>query len=490
MLNRPSVPQTGFRCDDVWVSFGATRALAGVSLAVAPGQVVGLMGHNGAGKSTLLNVATGAMRPDRGAIRVGDRQAARFGDPRYFADLGVTVIHQEPALAPNLSIFDNLIVARSSGRNRAKTRRRAAEVMSALGLAHDLDLPVSVLSLGERQMVDLARGMMTGHIDALLLDEPAAALGAEETAVLHDRIRWFTSQGTAVVYVSHRLPDILDICDRIVVLREGRVVMDQERKGFTSKTLAVALAPESAQQEARSRVAVGPELLTIRRGDKEMRFRRGEIVGLFGVAGGSQFEVLDSLFQGGPGVEATLSGHVYRPTGPADAISSGVYLVPGDRERDGLVPGMSAIDNVFLPWNSQLTSGGRLRSSKMRKKYAEIRGELGIRGPDGDAPIASFSGGNRQKHLLARWVSVRKPELLLLAQPTQGVDEAAKADIRRVVRGVAESGVAVVVASAESDELSSLCDRVYVLAVDGVHEVEASEDFDEELLSLISGERA
>lgn len=487
-MNRYADNVGGIAFRDISVTYGPTRALDGVNLAVVPGQVVGLMGHNGAGKSTLLNVATGAVKPDRGTIVLGDQQVQKYGDPRYFAELGITVIHQEPALAPNLSILDNLTLARSRTGDQADIRAQARAVLARLGIERDIRTPVSMLSLGERQMVDLARGLLPGEIKVLLLDEPAAALGPGETQTLHQTVRSLASAGTAVVYVSHRLPDILDICSRIVVLREGKKVLEAERSHYTSSTLAKALAPDT---EAASRTRVFKEAdqaVEIPWGRQRIAAAQGEVLGLFGVAAGEQFEILKRLYGLGSPLRMYLNGRSFSAFSPAHARSAGIHLVPPDRERDGLVPQMSAVDNVFLPWLRDGRAADVRTRGQRAERYENIRQTFAIRGPGGDAPITSFSGGNRQKHLLARWMSVVPPKVLLLAQPTQGVDEAAKSDIRRAIYQLAERGVCIVVASAESDELSSLCDRVIVMSGDRMTEVLPSDQYDSHLLEALSRE--
>lgn len=455
--------------DGVSVEFGATRALASLDLRLEAGQIIGLLGHNGAGKSTLVNVVTGALAPSSGRIQL-DGETLRLSGPRDAARHGISVIHQTPALAPNLSVRDNLFLGQATtGRSRAE-RARAADALARLGAdGIDLDARVDTLGFGERQMVDLARGLMRGDVRVLLLDEPTAALGQAETDTLHALIRRLAAAGTTVVYVSHRLPDIVDVCDRIVVLRDGTLVDDRPVDGLDATTLARALAPELVEQ-AWTPVTGGERVLTVERLGVEAR--AGEVVGLFGVAAGEQFDLLRSLSGDGPtAVDARLGDAVYRPASPSAAIAAGVHSVAADRDRDGLVPSMSAIDNVFLPWRGRRVDAPdaetrrRLATRAGRAAaYLDMRDELGVRGPGALSPVSAFSGGNRQKHLLAAWLFPVRPRLLLLAQPTQGVDVAAKEDIRRAVRAAAAQGACVLVASAESDEIAGLCDRAYVLS--------------------------
>lgn len=465
----------------VSVLFGATQALRNLNLSIRAGEIVGLLGHNGAGKSTVLNVATGAVTMSSGCMRLDGAEVPQPLGPKFASDLGLAVIHQEPALAQNLSVMDNLLLMKEVAGGRGQRRETASAALARIDSsgAIALDQPVSSLSLGERQMVDLARGSLSGDVRVLFLDEPTAALGERETRALHALIRDFAERGTAVVYVSHRLPDILDVCTRIVVLRNGALVEDQPSARLTPKMLAHALAPDLDESET---AATDPGEVALEVAlDEGLRFCKGEVVGLFGMAAGPQFELLDRLFGLGSAPPAKLNGLPYRPRRPAAAIAQGVHLVPGDREQDGLVAGMSAYDNVALPW---MGLRGATRDS-LQEAYRLSRRAFNVFGPGAEAPIAEFSGGNRQKHLLSRWIFPVSPTVLLLAQPTQGVDISAKRDIRKVVRQLAASGCAIVVASAETDEIATLCDRAYVFGGGTTCELQKSADFDAQLLNTL-----
>lgn len=466
--------------EDVSVSFGATKALSNVSFSVREGEIVGLLGHNGAGKSTLFNVTSGAVSASSGSVRIDGHGVGGDLSPRKAAELGITVIHQEPALAPNLSVLDNLFLSRRVQRGTDK-KEEARRALARVGADVPLDMPVDSLSLGDRQLVDLARGVLSGDMKILLLDEPTAALGKTETDFLHALIRDFAAQGVAVVYVSHRLPDIMEVCTRIVVLRAGELVVDDPTDTFSPERLAKALVPDLRQAKT-IETSPGGAVLAYDAPGGEIAVRSGEVVGLFGMAGGEQFEIAARLGGAGDQTEYEFLGEKIRVSHPRQAMRRGIFFVPPDRDKEGLIATETAKDNVLFPWYGE--KGGWWVSQKTgRVAYERARRKLDIQGPDGNAEIAQFSGGNRQKHLLARWIYPAEPELLILSQPTQGVDVGAKLDIVEAVRTAARDGAAVVVVSSESDEIASMCDRSYVLTESCVSSIDSSADFNTDLLS-------
>lgn len=466
--------------DKISVSFGATRALSEVSFSVAPGEIVGLLGHNGAGKSTLFNVTSGAISASSGSFTVEGRDVGKSLSPREANDLGISIIHQEPALAPNLSVLDNLFLARSVNHGVDK-RTEARRALARVGADLPLDLPVESLNLGQRQLVDLARGTLSGQMKVLLLDEPTAALGKAETDSLHALIRNFADQGVAVIYVSHRLPDIIEACTRIAVLRGGELVVDGPVRDFTPERLAEALVPKLRQAEL---IETSPAeiVAAIETHDGPVTVRAGEVVGLFGMAGGEQFDIASQLGGAAGSAEFEFCGETVRIKSPREAIRKKIFYLPPDRDKDGLIATETAKDNVMLPWYGD--AGGFWVSPRSgHDVYETSRRELQIQGPTGSAEITQFSGGNRQKHLLARWLYPAEPKLLVLAQPTQGVDVGAKLDIVEGVRTAAKNGAAVLVASSESDEISSMCDRSYVMAQERISSVEKTDEFNAVLLA-------
>lgn len=468
----------------ITVDFGATRALHDITLRVPPGQIVGLLGHNGAGKTTLFNVISGVITATSGSFLIDGMAAGHGLTPRDAADLGIAIIHQEPALVPNLSVLDNLLLGSPVRGSRREKRAAALTALEKVGSTTPLDAPVGSLDLGQRQLVDLARGLLAGSMRVLLLDEPTAALGRAETDYLHGLIRSLAQDGVTVVYVSHRLPDILEVCDRVVVLRGGEVVEDDAATTFTPAKLATALVPE-IEEHVFEISEPGEETLSVNE-PQNVHFESGEVVGLFGMAGGEQFALLRSIAGLSGRYPVTLSGKPTIITSPADAITRGIVHVPADRETDGLISGQTALETVMMPWySSKGYNPWWVTDSSGLEVYERARADFKISGPGPEAEISQFSGGNRQKHLLARWTHPQQPRILLLAQPTQGVDVGAKVDIVRVVRSAAAAGVTVVVASAESDEIASMCDRAYVIVRDSVSELERDAHFDERLLSAL-----
>ena len=470
---------------DVTVDFGATRALDRIGFEMEPGEIVGLLGHNGAGKSTVINVAAGVVRPTTGHYEVDGRIVAD-PTPAAVAALGVTVVSQEPALVGTLSVYDNLFLGQ--GHVPRRVRKELARVaLGRVGLADiDLDTIVAVLPVGQRQLIDLARGLVRGGMKVLFLDEPTAALGAAETATLHALIRSFAAEGTTIVYVSHRLPDILDVCTRVVVFNAGRLVRDQPVADLGIRDLAIALAPDFQELDEHTAPEVGDEVLSAS-GPMTLTFRSGEIVGLFGMAAGNQFAIMESVFgwrhSGVAGrLRYTLDGRAFTPRSPAAAIAAGIFMSPADRESDGLLFNLTARENTLLPWMRRLSRFGYIGAKTGADVYQSARDAMKMVGPGGDAPMGAFSGGNKQKHLLARWMFPHRPRVLLLNQPTQGVDIGAKNDIVRALRALAATGVTVVVASSESDEIARMCDRAYVIYTDRAAEISRGPDMEEELL--------
>jgi ABC-type sugar transport system ATPase subunit len=469
----------------VSVTYGPITAIENISLTARPGEIIGLLGHNGAGKSTLVNVACGVVSINSGSIFINDVPVSHSSSPRQMQRLGVHVVHQEPAVCLNLSVADNLLLGHSKTGHRRQDLAKAAAALSQVGLSVELSMPTRALGLGGRQLLSIARGLLEDTPRVLFLDEPAASLGQRDAERLHELVYDLAQRGVTVFYVSHRLRDIVQVCHRYIILRDGKLVDDQPMAGLTSRGLAQTLTGTQGNVISKSpKKEPGRVLLSSPLG---IEVREGEIVGLFGMAGAEQFEILAQLFGMLPCKGFTWLGQDYRPQSPREAIERGVHMVQADREQDSLLSNMNSRDNVVIPWLGKLPG---LRTNSPQNKtariiYAKSRELFGVVGPSAEAPIGSFSGGNRQKHVLARWIVPKAPQLLLLAQPTQGIDESSKNEIAAALRGLADTGVPILVASAESDEISRICDRAYVLIDGHCHSEVSGDDFDERLLSRL-----
>jgi ABC-type sugar transport system ATPase subunit len=471
--------------EGIHVQFGGTTALHDEHLSVAPGEIVGLLGHNGAGKSTFVKVATGAIRPQRGTMFVDGRRVEILGNPREAERVGVKVIHQDPALVESLSVADNISLGRPDEWRRPAARKQYARgALQLLGSAMNVDRPVSSLSFGERQVVDLARAL-SSDMKVLFLDEPTGALGQQETDHLHSLLRRLACRGKGIVYVSHDLRVVLAVCTRLVVLRGGRVVLNEPAETFNLAKLSEALAPGLGKARQPGTKAKAQIVLKVKQERQLLQFPRGQIVGLFGMAAGPQYHLAKRLFGVGGPIEATLDGEPYAPSGPRNAIRRGVYYVSADRERDGLLGHMSALENLVLPWMERHTWGGAYSRAKAAVVFDKARLRLNIAGGHANGPVSALSGGNRQKIVLGRWIFGDRPRVLLLSHPTQGVDVGARLDIAKALRELASGGVTVLVSSSEPGEIELICDAAYTCFGDYWPKSEPSPDWAGSLLQSL-----
>jgi ABC-type sugar transport system ATPase subunit len=469
----------------IHVQFGTVTALHDEHLSVAPGEIVGLLGHNGAGKSTFVNVAAGAIRPQQGAMFVDGRRAEIFGNPREIERLGIKVIHQEPALVESLSVADNISLGRpEEWYGPARRKQYARKALHLLESAMNVDRFVSSLSLAERQGVDLARAL-SSDMKVLFLDEPIGMLGQQETDHLHSLLRELARRGKAIVYVSHGLRAALAVCTRLVVLRDGRVMLNEPAEALSVARLSDALAAGVGAATQPSTKAKAEIVLEVKQGQQLLQFQRGQIVGLFGMPAGPQLDMAARLFGVGGPIEAKLDGALYAPTSPRNAIRRGVYYVSPDRERDGLLGHMSALENLVLPWIERHTWKGAYSRSKAAVMFGKARVRLNITGGHMDGPVSELSGGNRQKIVLGRWIFGDRPRVLLLCHPTQGVDVATRLDIAKALRELANDGVTVLVSSSEADEIELICDAAYTCFGNYWPRSEAGPDLAQRLLQSL-----
>jgi len=452
--------------------FGATAALDGVDFEVKAGEIHALVGENGAGKSTLVRILGGLFRPDEGYVAIGGREC-RLSSPRDAIASGVVTIPQELHLVPALSVAENLALGDLPARrlfgtaalvDRARMREEARAQLASFDFAPDPDLPVRQLGFAEQQIVAIAKALRR-RCRVLILDEPTAALENREIVQLFAVLGRLRSQGTAIVYVSHRLEEIVELADRCTVLRDGRVAALVRRGEFNSADLVAAMTGRATDQQTIAPATPGGVLIedADARADA-IRVRAGEVVGLAGLLGSGTTAVLQRLF-GLADVAAAVhvNGRLRRINNPIAAIKSGIGFVPPSR-RLGLIMNQSVHDNILLPSLDTLGSFGRAGVSRRagRRLVAELMDLLDIRPRRPELKVSALSGGNQQKVILAKWLA-RRVEVLLLDEPTQGIDIAAKAQIHALLRDFAARGGGVLLDSSDLSELAYVCDAVLAL---------------------------
>ncbi len=467
--------------------FGATTALDGVSFEVLAGEIHALVGENGAGKSTLVRILGGVARPDEGQVAIGGR-ACHLASPHDAIVNGVITIPQELHLVPTLSIAENLALGDPPVRrlfglpaiiDRARMREEARAQLASFDFAPDPDLPVRQLGFAEQQIVAIAKALRR-RCRVLILDEPTAALENREIARLFILLRRLRDQGTGIVYVSHRLEEIVALADRCTVLRDGRIAALVRRGAFNSADLVAAMTGRAAEQQSIAPARPGDVVLE----DAESRadaisLRAGEVLGLAGLLGSGTTQVLQRFFGLAPTVSAArVNNRPRRLHNPIAAIESGIGLVPPSR-RLGLVMNQSVADNILLPSLGRHGKGfGGRRAG--RRLVTELMELLDIRPRRPDLKVSALSGGNQQKVILAKWLA-RRVKVLLLDEPTQGIDIAAKAQIHRLLRDFAARGGGVLLSSSDLSELANLCDAVLALRHGSVvARIERTDRLDEE----------
>jgi ribose transport system ATP-binding protein len=453
--------------------YGANTVLHSIDFSIEAGSVVGLIGENGAGKSTLSSIIAGIKQPDEGTMTI-DGVAYTPTGPLEALNSGVAIIHQEIKMIPELSVAENMFLGRlPTHRGRVATRQMVTEARAALedlGVALDPRRPVAGLSTATQQEIEIARAILR-RPSFVIFDEPSASLGQDETKRVLEQIEVLRSRGTGVVYISHRLDEISAIADRVFCLRDGRKVgewpsADIDREGMIRAMVGRELALRNIEPPTPDDhvVASVEGLSSGRFEDISFELRRGEILGVSGLVGAGRTEIVRSLAGADRFTAGTVSvdGRRVRIRSVSDAIGAGIYMVPEDRKTQGLNLNRTSAENMSLPWESRLVPRGFVTTRFLNRLKKRMTKELDIRG-NLDRPVGLLSGGNQQKVLLAKWL-VRTPKVLILDEPTRGVDVGAKEAIYEIIRDLATQGVAVIVVSSELEEVLMLSHRVMVIA--------------------------
>lgn len=456
--------------------FPGVAALSDVTFDIRSGACHALLGENGAGKSTLGKILAGLYRPDAGQISI-DGTPVRFHAPLDAARAGVGIVHQELVFCPNLSVAENLCLADLPRRglllDRPELRRRARARLALVGLDVDVDLPLSSLSIAQEQLVQIAAAVGQGA-RILVFDEPTSSLGVSESERLFALIRQLKAKGTTIIYVSHRLEEIFELCDAVTVLRDGRHVATRAVADVTPDELVqlmVGRHVESLDAQA-TPTAEGPPRLRVTRltspgvfEDVSLEVRGGEIVGLAGLVGAGRTEVLEALYGLNPHVrgEVEVDGRPAHIATPQQAQGRGMALVPEDRKRHGLVLSMNVRENITLPLLDRFRGWLGLARRRGERRLADSYSRrFSIRAPGVETPVRGLSGGNQQKIVLAKALAAGGG-VLLIDEPTRGVDVGAKQEIHDLIRDVVRDGAAVLLVSSELPELLALSHRIVVL---------------------------
>jgi simple sugar transport system ATP-binding protein len=453
------------------------QALDHVDFTVHAGEIHGLLGENGAGKSTLIKVLTGVLRRDAGIIRLeGQEVTAR--DTADALSLGIGTVYQEVNLLPNLSAAENLFIGRQPHRfglvRTGEMRRRAAELVAGYGLDIDVANPLNSYSVAIQQIVAIARAVDLSA-KVLILDEPTASLDAQEVETLFGILRRLKSSGIGIVFVTHFLDQVYAVCDRITVLRNGRLVgsrpiAELPRIELVSMMLGRELAAEALHRNERPAVTGEPLVAFQNYGKRRMiepfdlALRPGEVVGLAGLLGSGRTETAKLVFgiERADSGQAVVDGRPVRLATPRDAARLRFGFTPEDRKTEGIVAELSIRENIILALQAQRGWLHKIPGAKQDEIASRFIKLLDIRTPDAEKPIGLLSGGNQQKALLARWLATQ-PRFLILDEPTRGIDVGAHAEIIRLIERLCEDGLALLVISSELEEIASYSDRVVVL---------------------------
>ena len=488
------------RLENIVKTFPGVRALDGVSFSVMPGEVHALMGENGAGKSTLMKVLGGIYQPDGGTIYMGDTKAVKAG-PLEAKAKGIVFIHQELSLAEELSVAENIYLGelptKSFGRvDWPVLADRTNAILKKLNVGFDATTRVGDLSIANQQMVEIARAL-TVDAKAVIFDEPTASLTDAEKSVLFDVIADLRADGVGIIYISHRMEEIFKITDRISVLRDGQYQGTVDTANSTEESVTQMMIgrkldlSRNASHHELGDVALEVRGLSCEKLYKDISFevRRGEVVGFYGLVGAGRTEIAETLFglRDPSHGQILLNGEEVRISSPADAIERGISLVPEDRKGQGLVLGMNCRDNMTLPQVDDLTAGPFVAEGAEIAIFDQYRDRLDIRTPGWKQEAGNLSGGNQQKIVIGKWLSMH-PNVLIVDEPTRGIDVGSKSEIHKLLRELAAQGYAVMVISSEMPEVLHVSDRIVAMYSGQIMRTFTSEEVTEDnLIQAISG---
>jgi rhamnose transport system ATP-binding protein len=489
------------RATDIDKSYAGVHALKHASFELQAGEVHALIGENGAGKSTLIKVITGAVVPDAGEIQL-DGKTITQNSPRLAKQLGIAAIYQQPALFPELSITENIAIGLEESSvfsrvNWRERKRRASQLLARIGARIDPEAEAGDLTMPQQQLVEIARAL-GAQAKILIMDEPTASLSEDDTQNLFAVIRQLRGEGAGIIYISHRLEELPLIADRVTVMRDGRTIDTRLMSEVNRQQLIqLMVGRELSSVFPKKSVELGEVVLELRQlgcarsgiHDVNLSLRAGEILGLAGLVGGGRTELARTIFGLTPADagEIHLRGERINIRCAAHAIDCGIAYVPEDRRRHGVILDLPISANITLASLDRFSHLAALDFGREREAAADYTRRLGIKTPSIHAPVATLSGGNQQKVALSRWL-LTKPSVLILDEPTQGIDVGAKAEVHALMTELAAQGVAILMISSELPEILGMSDRVTVMC-DGtiVSTLDRADATQENILALALG---
>jgi ribose transport system ATP-binding protein len=464
-------------CSGITKKFPGVTSLDNVDFTAQTGEIHALVGENGAGKSTLTKIIAGAYYPDAGTMSF-DGRLASWTSPQSARKAGIHVIYQELVLFPDLTIAENVFIGREvlgSAKlvSYPRMRQQASAILNSLGSGLDVEEKTSNLSIADQQMVEIAKAMV-GKLKLLILDEPTAVLSGREANMLFERLIRLKQQGLAIVYISHRLEEIFQLADRVTVLKDGKSVGTDRIGKFNRKSLIQMMVGRDLQDlyppKTHRRISERPVLqvknLRVGRRVKDVSFQvhQGEILGLAGMVGAGRTELALAIFGALPATSGSIliDGKILRNPSPLSSIRNGVALLTEDRKGEGLLLELDVAANITAPCLTDITRRGFLDLRREREAAQQQITKFAIKTPRPSSSVANLSGGNQQKLLFGRWTRVCR-RVLLLDEPTRGVDVGSKAEIYRIIRETADQGLGILMISSELPEIIGMCDRVLVM---------------------------
>ncbi|MDR9444501.1 MAG: sugar ABC transporter ATP-binding protein [Microbacteriaceae bacterium] len=457
-------------------AFGGVKAVDDVSVSVSAGEIHAVVGENGAGKSTLMRILSGIEFQDTGQVLV-DGQEIEKSNPKAAIDAGISLVHQELSLVPEMTVAENIYLGgfptKAGFTKQNEMKQFALETLKEIGVEVDIDERISRLSVALRQFVEIARAIARKP-KVLILDEPTASLTPAETDYLLSMLERLAKQGLAIIYISHRIPEVFRLCHNVTILRDGKLVYVSEIKKTTPQEVINQMVGRELKMDLGSRRDAKPgEVVMSAKGIRapgvnniSLDVRAGEIVGLGGLVGAGRTELVRAIIgadnKTAGNVTITLDGKEQQITSYMSAMRNGVAYVPEERRVDGLAMTMTVNDNVYLPNRKDLANNGIINPGKVAKVAKALADKVGLRPPEIKREAGQYSGGNQQKIVIAKWLH-KNPKFVVLDEPTRGVDVGAKAEIHRLVKALADQGTAVLVVSSDLPELLELSDVIHVV---------------------------